>query len=271
MTDSRIAVILPAAGLGARFGGGKIELDLGGKPVFIRAVGLFLPRPEVAGVFLAVNPDAIDEFKFRWGDKLSFMGVTVVPGGRVERWETVKLALGAVGDDYTHVAVHDAARPLTSPGLIERVFAAALRHDAVIPALPVSATLKRVGEALPPEQDAIDAILDVQPSEAGEVRPVLETIDRTGLVEVQTPQVFRMDLIRRAYEAVGEAASVTDDAGLVEALGETVHVVEGESVNLKITRPADAELARAVVAQREADRVKEVASKRLFLDDDDDE
>ena len=271
MNEQRIAVILPAAGLGSRFGGSKIELELGSVPVFLRAAQLFLARPEVVCVILAVNPETLEDFRFKWGDQLALMNVTLVPGGRRERWETIKLALAHVPDDCTHVAVHDAARPLTSDALIDRVFCAAQKYRAVIPALPTSATLKRVGKPLDSsgEADAIDALLDIEP-QADRVQPVLATVDRTDVVEVQTPQVFERALLCQAYEAMDEDTSVTDDAGLVEALGEQVVVVEGESTNLKITRPADAELAHAIAALRQTQaQTHEV--KALFLDDDEDD
>lgn len=294
----KAAVILPAAGIGKRFTQGagqgglpgeagasgtsgassKLELSLAGKPVFLRAVELFLGRPEVTQILLAVHPDRLEEFDLRYGDALRFHGVQVVPGGRIERWETVANALGHVDSACTHIAVHDAARPLTSSALLDRVFAAAAEHDAVVPGVAVTQTLKRV-EPMPEsagvERDPLDAILGdagkaVQP---GDLRRVVETVDRAALVAVQTPQIFEAALLRRAYAELGgggQASAVTDDASLVEALGETVVVVEGEPTNLKITQAADAELAGAIVAQREAQHA-ELSRKRLFADDEDDE
>lgn len=261
-----VAVILPAAGASTRFGkGSKIEADLGGRPVFLRSVELFTGRKDVAQIILAVNPDTIDAFNFRWADRLGFHGVKVVPGGKTERWETVQRALEAVGSDATHVAIHDAARPLTTKALIDRVFLAAESFDAVIPGMSCSATLKRVGPADDAPLDPLDAILGE--SARPPAQRVVATVDRRDVVEVQTPQVFKLDLLRRAYEKID--ASVTDDAALVEALGEPVYVVEGEATNLKITRPGDMELAGALVQQRDAAGAKEMAAKKLFLHDDD--
>ena len=130
------SVILPAAGLGSRFAvndrasSSKIEFELAHKPVFQHAIDLFTGRPDVCQVLLAVHPDKLDEFAFRWQDKLTFMRVKLVAGGQAERWETVKLALEHVADEATHIAVHDAARPCASSMMIDRVFDAAARLGA---------------------------------------------------------------------------------------------------------------------------------------------
>lgn len=297
----KIATIIPAAGVGKRFAASpqqpspaspsrsKIELDLAGRPVFLRSVELFLNRPQVQQIILAVNPDAVDQFRLRWGDKLAFHGVQIVPGGRTERWETVMLALQAVDPACTHVAVHDAARPLASANLIDRVFAAAQEHPAIVPGVPVGSTLKQVEPCEPPadhaRSDPLAAILGPDPATRAPAQRVVRTIDRSNLVEIQTPQVFEVSLLRRAYEQLAAAStsakrelsepppqglrSVTDDASLVEALGEPVYVVEGETTNLKITRPQDLPLATAILEMRKAQSAVATAKKRLFADEDD--
>jgi 2-C-methyl-D-erythritol 4-phosphate cytidylyltransferase len=284
----KIAVIIPAAGLGRRFQAtpegasasrrgpapaNKIELDLGGKPVFLRSVELFLQRPIVGQILLAVHPDAVEEFVFRWGDKLAFHGVEVVAGGRAERWETVLKALAKVDPDCTHAAIHDAARPLAGSRLIDRVFAAAEKFPAVIPGVAVSATLKRVADAEAPADpaDPLDAILGSAGKPVVHYRRVVQTVPRSDLIEVQTPQVFELGLLRRAYAQITSGqiggAGITDDAGLVEALGQTVTVVEGESTNFKITRPEDFELAKAYVSATDKTQAAALAKKRLFADE----
>jgi len=132
--------------------------------------------------------------------------------------------------------------------VLERVFDAAARHPAVIPVIEVSDTLKRVettDEVEGGEEDDAARILGLGDGPKARVRVVSSTIDRTGLFLVQTPQVFEAGLLRRAYAQAD--LSSTDDAGLVERLGERIVVVEGDSRNLKITRPVDLELARAVM------------------------
>ena len=283
MQQINVSVILPAAGAGSRFsraagataGPGKIEMELAGKPVFLHAIELFIRRPDVGQVIVAVAPDRLEDFRFRWGDKLGFLGVKVVAGGETERWQTVARALQAVDDSATHIAVHDAARPLGTTALIDRVFEAAQRFSAVIPACPVGSTLKRIetDDTVEARADPLDAILGGAGQETPPVHKVVETIDRRHLVAVQTPQVFEAGLLRRAYQQIADGlldpSGVTDDAQLVEELGEPVRVVEGETTNLKITYPGDAELAEALLARRSASQATELAKKRLFGEDDD--
>ena len=127
--------------------------------------------------------------------------------------------------DVEWVLIHDAARPLVTPALVRRIVhaAAATDADGVIPGLPVSDTLKRVEGAR-----------------------VLATVDRSDLVSVQTPQAFRLDVLRRAH-ATDATVDATDDAMLVEAIGGTVEVVAGDPDNIKITYPGDLERARFIL------------------------
>jgi len=282
----KLTLILPAAGAGTRFNANqpdapsKIETDLVGKAVFMRAVELFTRRDDTVQVILAVPPDRLDAFKLQWGDTLGFHGITLAPGGTVERWETVANALNHVDDECTHIAVHDAARPMTDPAMIDRVLEAARQHGAAIPGVAVSNTLKRVepmnDEDAPSERDPLDDILgSAGKPNIGPVQRVTETVPRDSLVEVQTPQVFDADLLRRAYAQIAagklDPSNVTDDASLVEALGETVVVVEGDPLNLKLTRPTDLELATAILTRRETNQAADLGRKRLFADDDEDE
>ncbi len=273
------AVILPAAGKGERFAAGssasasKVEFELEGRAVFLRAIDLFHGRPEVRQIVLAVDPARHGEFVARWGEALSFLQVEVVPGGEAERWETVSKAMGRVDATVTHIAVHDAARPVTPKAVIDRVFAAAETCDAVIPGLPVSNTLKRVEErAEASPRDRVDDILGLgeeTETHADQPRRVTETVPRADLVAVQTPQVFRAELLRDAYARLQTDGSlaVTDDAALVEAMGQEVVVVEGDPGNLKLTRPADAELLSALLRYRQAESKQADAIRDLFGDD----
>lgn len=249
-----IGVIIPAAGESRRFGGDKLGQDLGGRALLLRTVELFTKREEVRAIVVAAPPDRFEEFRERYGAPLSFHGVRMVEGGRLERWETVRNALAAVPEECTHIAVHDAARPAASDELLSRLFEAAKIHDAVIPGDPVSSTLKRVSEeAVEAEEldDVAEAILGEMADETRPVgRRVIETIPRVGLVAVQTPQVFRADLLRRAY-AQPDLSGATDDAQLVERIGEPVIVVDGESRNVKVTTPSDLMLVRAILGARE--------------------
>lgn len=267
----RVAVIIPAAGAGHRFGAGdKLAADFGGRPVLLRAIEPFTKRDEVDAIIVAGPPDDLDAFRDRYGAQLGFLGGTVVAGGRRERWETVKLALDAVPEGCTHVAIHDGARPLVDDDLVGRVLEAGRTRAAVVPGIPVRDTLKRCGEERfeTAERDAtVDAILGLgdgagdglddllgggvddrgvaAPGHQVSGRAVLETVPRDGLFRIQTPQLYTVELLRRAYEQDG-LDGATDDAMLVERLGETVTLVEGDERNLKITTPQDLAIAMAI-------------------------
>jgi 2-C-methyl-D-erythritol 4-phosphate cytidylyltransferase len=251
MSEPRFGVIIPAAGRSRRFGlGDKLSQDVGGRPMLLRTVELFTRRDDVAAIVVAAPPEELDEFRTRFGTQLGFHGAKVVAGGTIERWETVRNALAAIPEDCTHVAVHDAARPAASEELLQRVFDAARVHDAVIPGDPVTSTLKRVSEETvdAEQEDAVaDAILgSFADTTRIKGRRVTGTVPREHLVAVQTPQVFRAELLRRAY-AQGGLEGATDDAMLVERLGAEVIVVDGDPRNVKVTTPADLALVRALL------------------------
>lgn len=262
----RVAVIIPAAGFSGRYIEGmeiprsKLDEDLGGRPVLQRTVEAFVnyehEEVTITSIIVAGPHDAkqMEAFRMRHGDKLGMLGTKVVPGGVTHRWETVRAALAHVHEDATHIAVHDGARPCISREILDRVFDAAMKFPAVVPVVEVGDTIKRVAkEAVPdPKPDPFAAILGIGEGEAARgpvYRAVEQTIDRSGLVMVQTPQVFEAALLKRAYEQKDLAS--TDDAGLVERLGERVIAVPGEARNLKITRPADLSLCRAIMGVRE--------------------
>ncbi len=250
-----VAVIIAAAGRGERFGAGsKLDQDVGGRAMLLRTVELFTKREEVKTILVAAPPDRLDEFKERYGPPLSFLGAAITLGGTEARWETVQNALREVPADATHVAVHDAARPAASADMLDRLFEAAQTLPAVVPGVSVTATVKRVdAEAKDVADHGDDALADSILGDAGRraipARKVLATVDRTGLVEVQTPQVFATHLLRRAYNQVN-LAGATDDASLVERLGEPVYVIEGDVCNIKVTTPADLRLLRAILGVR---------------------
>ena len=129
-----ICVIIPAAGRGTRFGrDDKLARELSGRPVLMRSIEPFTRREEVGSIIVAGPPEDFDTFRERYGAALGFHGATLVEGGRSDRWETVRAALSHVPEEATHVAVHDAARPLVDDELLDRLFAAARRLDAVVP------------------------------------------------------------------------------------------------------------------------------------------
>jgi 2-C-methyl-D-erythritol 4-phosphate cytidylyltransferase len=232
----KVAVIIPAAGASKRFGGRgkKVFERLKGRPIFIRSIELFVNREDVCQTLLVVADDDMETIKENYAASIGFMGVQLVMGG-AERTDSVRGALAKVSDEADFVCVHDAVRPCVSPLWIDDVFAAADKTGAAILAYPVHGTLKRV---------------------AGD-GAILETVDRQGLWEAQTPQVFRKDLLVKAYE---NASAATDDAALVEATGQAVTVVRGDPRNVKITTRSDLSLAAAVVDSLPKPKCKASAS-----------
>jgi 2-C-methyl-D-erythritol 4-phosphate cytidylyltransferase len=194
-----------AAGRGHRFGGLKQFEDLAGRP--LHAWSVSAARHVADGVVLVV-PDEMA------GDEALVAAADRVVAGGASRSDSVRAGLAEVPADAGVVLVHDAARPLASPSLFRAVVEAVVAGaDGAVPGIPIVDTVKQV--------------------EHGAVRV---TLDRAGLVRVQTPQGFRAEWLRRAHSA---GADATDDAALVEAIGGRVVVVEGEEDNLKITSPED--------------------------------
>jgi 2-C-methyl-D-erythritol 4-phosphate cytidylyltransferase len=210
-TTGRTAAIVVAAGQGERFGAPKQFLTVGDERLVDRAV-------MVAGA-------ACDEVVVVLPEGRAWDGAPVaaaVAGGRT-RSESVRAGLAAIGPDAEIAVVHDAARPLATPELFELVIdAVRAGADAAVPALAVADTLKRV------DGDR-----------------VVGTVERDGLVAVQTPQAFQVAALRAAHAGDGDA---TDDAGLVEASGGTVVVVGGDPRNLKVTSVADLAVVEALLA-----------------------
>lgn len=225
-----VAAIICAAGPGSRFGGKKKKqfVDVAGRAVLMRSIELFSEREGVKQILVGISKDDQETIKINWGAKLSFFGVKTFFGGS-ERFETIVNALELIKDGIDLIAVHDACRCCASDQLIADVIAKAAQTGAAIPAAPVTATIKQVRE--------------------GEI---VRTVDRSDLFEAQTPQVFDVALLRKAYANLPnvDKSVVTDDAFLVEAIGHRVSIVESDSSNLKITRPSDIPLAEAILKSR---------------------
>jgi 2-C-methyl-D-erythritol 4-phosphate cytidylyltransferase len=220
--------VVPAAGSGQRLGADvpKAFFHLDGHTLVERAVRGLLESGVVDRVVVAVPAERTGQAKLILG-----RDATIVAGG-ANRRESVSRALTAIADaeEPNFVLVHDAARALTPPGLVVRVVEA-LRagHSAVVPALPLSDTIKAVdGNGV-----------------------VLGTPERAGLRAVQTPQGFATELLLRAYQRAADLteADFTDDASLVEHIGGQVQVVDGDPLAFKITTRWDILLAQAIVKQ----------------------
>jgi 2-C-methyl-D-erythritol 4-phosphate cytidylyltransferase len=203
----RVAGIVVAGGAGTRFGAPKQFLPLAGRSVAERSVGAC--RSVADRVVLVVPTGAQSETH----------GADLVVEGGDTRAASVRAGLSVIDPDADAVVVHDAARPLARPELFAAVLAALESGAAgAVCAVAVSDTVKRVARG------------------PGDGLSVVETLDRSELVAVQTPQAFRPDALRRAHAGEPDA---TDDAALVEALGLRVAVVPGDPENLKLTTPAD--------------------------------
>ena len=219
---AKFAVILPAAGRSSRFKDPHYEkpyAPLAGRAVWLHAAERFLNRPDVIQTIVVIAHDDREYFTFKFSSNVTIMGIDVVEGGN-ERADSVEKALARVKPQADFVCVHDAARPCLVDEWVDRIFQAAEQSGAAISAIPVAGTLKRVGP---------DHVIQ-------------ETVDRAGLWEAQTPQVFRRTLLLEAY-ARRDGFQATDDAQLVERIGHPVTVVPGSPVNLKIATKEDLRLA----------------------------
>lgn len=224
--ERQIGVIIVAGGGGSRMGGPhpKQFMLLGGMPVLARTINNFagaLPGAEIVVVLPASHTDFWQNFAARF----DVAAHTIVTGG-AERFHSVQNGLAALKRDAELIAVQDGVRPLASHGMIRRAVEAAAGHGTAIPVV-----------------EAVDSFRETDGT-------LSHIVDRRRLRIVQTPQVFRSDILRSAYEAEYRP-EFTDDASVVEQAGEPVFLCEGERANLKITTPEDMVIAEALLADRE--------------------
>jgi 2-C-methyl-D-erythritol 4-phosphate cytidylyltransferase len=231
----KVSVIIPAAGLGTRMGRTAPEKEgisrkqfmlLSGSPILVHTIRKFVTAPSVAEIVVALRPDDMD-----WANELFHKEglqhiVRTVAGGE-SRQQSVENALAGIGKDIELVAVHDAVRPFIERDLIEKVIAEAAESGAAIVGIVPVDTVKQVHR-----------------------NKVRATLPRERLILTQTPQVFRLDLLRQAFDKAREDVFIgTDEASLVERLEKVeVSVVLGNDRNIKITKPTDMELARLYLA-----------------------
>jgi len=232
---TRIAAILPAAGLGTRMGAEtpKQFLELEGTPIVIHSVRRVASCPLVTDIIVATRPDVVESLEQRLRGESFMQSVRVIRGGD-SRQDSVAAALQQVSNDTELVLVHDAVRPFVTREQITRVIEEARRCQAAILGIPAMDTVKEVKRASLPEDVAL----------------ITATIPRERVVLAQTPQVFATMLLKEAFaRAQADQVSASDEAGLVERLGHDVHVVLGSERNIKITKPADMNLARFYLEQ----------------------
>jgi 2-C-methyl-D-erythritol 4-phosphate cytidylyltransferase len=234
----KVIVIIPAAGLGTRMAPAgkkgvpsKQFFEINGTPIVVHTLRVFARNKQISHIIVAVRKNEMERFRVQLEKEKLSARVEVVEGGE-HRQESVANALDhlkAAPDDI--VLVHDAVRPFVDDEIIANVIHEVERHGAAIAGLPAVDTIKQVDRA------ADGAI-------------ITSTIPRERIVQAQTPQGFRYELIKLAFDsAKADGFTGTDEASLVERLGESVWVVMGSARNIKITTPADMELAEFLIAQ----------------------
>jgi len=227
---SRVVAILPAAGLGTRMGAEtpKQFLELNGVPIVLLSLRRIAACELVTDIIIATRADEVARLEERIKGEKFKQSVRVVKGGD-SRQDSVARALEQVPNDAEIVLVHDAVRPFVTREQIARVIEEARRCKAAILGIPAMDTVKEVKRASLPEDVAL----------------ITATIPRERIVLAQTPQAFATTLLKEAFaRAAADGINASDEAGLVERLGHDVHVVLGSERNMKITKPADMELAR---------------------------
>jgi 2-C-methyl-D-erythritol 4-phosphate cytidylyltransferase len=232
---SRVAAILPAAGLGTRMGAEipKQFLELDGMPLVVFTVRRLAACEIISEFLVSTRAEEVPTLEDRFARARIGRPVRVVRGGET-RQESVGNALAHVSPGTEIALVHDAVRPFVTREQVERVIAEARARGAAILGVPAIDTVKEVRRSSLPEDIAL----------------ITATIPRERIVLAQTPQAFTLSLLQEAFvRALQDGVTASDEAALVERLGRDVFVVQGSERNIKITRPADMELARFYLEQ----------------------
>lgn len=217
----RTTAIIVAAGSGSRFSSEipKQFLELSGKPVLLHSIERFEAAPSVDAVVVVLAKTQLDVIDFSRFSKV----ISIVAGGE-NRAQSVLNGLNASPAETSIVAVHDGARPLVTVDEIERTVAKAKETGAACLVAPVTDTIKSIRD-----------------------NEIAATLDRTKLRRALTPQAFRIDVLRKAFDGVEINDSITDECYLVEKLGYTISIVDGAPHNIKITHREDLMLAEALL------------------------
>ena len=220
-----VSAIVPAAGLGLRLNRPlpKPMVSLNKKPIFIHTLNILSSHPNIKEIILVVSPDALD-LAAGYLKKYRTRKIKELVIGGPRRRDSVQNGLRQISHKADLVLIHDAVRPFIELDMISRVIQQADKSGAAILGVPIKSTVKEIGKR----------------------RIVTKTLRREHLYEIQTPQVFKRDLIINAYKKFPNVAAV-DDASLVERLGSKVVVVFGSYFNIKITTPEDLIFARAIL------------------------
>ena len=232
---NRIAAILPAAGLGTRMGSDvpKQFLELDGVPIVLLTLRRLVECGEISELFIATRGEGSESLEQRLAKEKLGTTVHVVKGGET-RQRSVSNALARVSAETELVLVHDAVRPFVTCAQIQRVIAEARARGAAILGVPAIDTIKEVRRSSLPQDVAL----------------ISATIPREKIVLAQTPQAFQSKLLKEAFaRAEQDGVTASDEAALVERMGHDVYVVQGSERNIKITKPADMELASFYLEQ----------------------
>lgn len=242
--SEKLSAVVVAAGKSSRMGFDKLMTPLAGAPLLQHTLRGILSSPEVAEVVLVVRPETEEKAK-QITDNLESDTPIIFTHGGAERQDSVRNGLAATPAEREYVLIQDAARPFISAPMIESTFAAAREHGAAVTGHPSTDTLK---------QAQCDGLVE-------------QTLDRSVVWAVQTPQIFQKTLLREAYDAVKAAGHImTDDTAAVEFYGRPVQIVAHEGVNLKVTRPSDWALAEAYLTCGIPDSMTGQQLRRLLHD-----
>jgi len=227
-TGLNCSVVVVAAGTASRMQGiDKVLAPSGDMPILVRTLNVFQRCADVGEIVVVTREDLLVEISNFCKD-YSLDKVSKIVVGGAERMLSVRAGLREVRREAQLIAIHDGARPFLSDRVLGEVLRQASVSGAAAPAIPVNDTIKRAENGI-----------------------VLETVDRSALWAIQTPQVFQADLIRAAVEkAAQENAQVTDDCSVVERLGMKVVLTEGDRKNIKVTTPFDMILGEAILKER---------------------
>lgn len=230
----KLGVVVVAAGKGSRMQSAESKqyLQLGNRPILVHTLELFQSIAEVDEIVLVVGEGDLDRCRL-YASQYELSKVKQVLAGGAERQDSVGRGLQALSSDTDWVLVHDGVRPFVSQKQVLSCWYQAMEHEAAVLAVPVKDTIKVVNQA-------------------GQIQ---STPDRRSLWAIQTPQAFRLALLREAHEqAAAETYIGTDDAMLVERMGVVVQVVEGDYYNIKITTPEDLPWAQWIHEHVRGDR-----------------
>jgi 2-C-methyl-D-erythritol 4-phosphate cytidylyltransferase len=231
----KTAAVIVSAGKGHRFleGRKKQFYSLAGKPILAHTLDKFETCSSIHSIFLVVAQEDLEYCMKAIVEKYRYRKISqLIPGGK-RRQDSVKNGIESLPEDMEIVAIHDGVRPFVTREMIEESIQSAARFQAVVVAMPVKETIKMVHSN----------------------GTVLKTLDRESLWQAQTPQTFKISLIKKAYQkAIQDSFIGTDDASLVERLGVKVHILPGSYSNIKITTPEDLMLANLFLKTKSLSR-----------------